>query len=76
MHSFIIHIWHEDETGENQADWRGSIDYVGNDKRLYFRNPEGILRFIEAQIGASLKPTPGIWKRFLGSIQRRFHPRS
>jgi hypothetical protein len=75
MHSFIIHIWQEEETGENLEDWRGSIDYVGNDKRFYFHNSEGILRFIESQIGASLKPTPRTWKHFLRSILCRFLPR-
>jgi hypothetical protein len=76
MHSFIIHIWQEEETGENLKDWRGSIDYVGNDKRLYFRNPEGILPFIESQIGVRLKPTPRTWKHFLRSIVGSFHLRA
>ena len=51
-YSFIVRIWQESEedTDEPMA-WRGSIEQVGSDQRLYFYDLEGILRFIETQTG-------------------------
>ena len=51
-YSFIVRIWQEAE--DNAAEptaWRGSIEQVGSDQRLYFYDLEGILRFIETQTG-------------------------
>jgi hypothetical protein len=49
-YAFIIRIWCEafDEKG-NVSNWRGSIDYVGGNQRLYFENLDGIVRFIQEQ---------------------------
>ena len=53
--SFVIHIWYESSSGTNQpADWRGTIDHVGEDKRLYFCELEGMQRFIQEQTGIHL----------------------
>jgi hypothetical protein len=53
-HSFIIRIWEtaEDQVSNSDATWRGSIDYVGSGKRLYFNDLNSIARFIREQIHA------------------------
>ena len=50
-YAFIVRIWGEatDDAG-NPIQWRGSIDQVGSNKRLYFSDLEGITRFIREQI--------------------------
>ena len=49
-YSFIVRIWNEAvEGGENV--WRGSIEKVGNDGKQYFSHLDGIVRFIQDQIG-------------------------
>jgi hypothetical protein len=51
-YSFIVRIWRESENLENDgAMWRGSIDDVSSNKRLYFNDLDGITRFIEEQVG-------------------------
>lgn len=52
IHSFIVRIWYETtDAQEGQPIWRGSIDYVGKNKRLYFQDLNGITRFIQEQAG-------------------------
>lgn len=65
--SFIIRIWHEmiDEE-KNVAIWRGSIDHVGTGKRLYFRDLDGIARFIQDYI--QLKQPPPKWQTLLEKL--------
>jgi hypothetical protein len=49
-YAFIVRIWCEafDEKG-NVCNWRGSIDHVGGNQKLYFENLDGIARFIQEQ---------------------------
>lgn len=53
-HSFVVRIWYEvvDKEGRLQT-WRGYIDYVGRDKRLYFHNLNELTGFIQEQAGVS-----------------------
>jgi hypothetical protein len=49
-YSFIVRIWNEAmEGGENV--WRGSIEKVGNDGKQYFSHLDGMVGFIQDQIG-------------------------
>jgi hypothetical protein len=59
-HAFIIRIWIEAGGCENVAPvWRGSIDHVGANQRLYFSDLDGVNRFIQEQIGVkSRSPLP------------------
>lgn len=51
-HAFIIRIWPEEIDKEgNRTAWRGTIDHVGTDRRLYFQDLDGIVRFIQEEIG-------------------------
>jgi hypothetical protein len=69
-HAFIVRIWHEAQDGEgNIVAWRGSIDHVGSDQRLYFQDLEGILRFIEEQIGVNTSLPGSKWRALLARVR-------
>jgi hypothetical protein len=53
-HSFIIRIWEStsDQAKQTKKTWRGSIDYVGSGKRLYFNDFDSIATFIREQVYA------------------------
>ncbi len=63
-YSFIVRIWREgeDHPGDRAA-WRGSIDDVSSNKRLYFNDLDGIRRFIEEQIGSLTQKSSLNWTR-------------
>ena len=53
-HSFIVRIWNAaDVKSKDRSDWRGSIDYVGSGRRLYFYDMESIVRFIREQVAVN-----------------------
>jgi hypothetical protein len=67
-HSFIIRVWYEAQDGEgNILAWRGSIDHVGSNKRLYFQNLDGIASFIQEQSGVR-KAKNSFWKSIMDWI--------
>lgn len=67
-HSFIVRIWHEAYDGEGHVTaWRGSIERVGDDKRLYFHDLEAVQRFIQEQAGVG-NGRPGKWKSWLARM--------
>lgn len=51
-HAFIIRVWYEAQDNEGKIlTWRGSIDHVGGNKRLYFQDLNGVVKFIQEQSG-------------------------
>ena len=54
--AFIVRIWHEvlDDEGHIVA-WRGSIEHVGSDERLYFQDLDRVVGFIQEQLGIEAK---------------------
>jgi hypothetical protein len=62
-HSFIIRIWNaaEDRPGKPSA-WRGSIDHVGNDKRLYFNDLNSVVCFIHEQVDSVTSTSSSSWE--------------
>lgn len=72
-YAFIVRIWGEATDDEGKAiQWRGSIDQVGSNKRLYFSDLEGVTRFIREQLeGTPARSTPG-WKRLLVRVWHDF----
>lgn len=62
--AFIVRIWHEalDDEGHIAA-WRGSIEHVGSDKRLYFQDLDSLVGFIQEQLGIEAK-RPGSRRRW------------
>jgi len=70
MHSFILRIWQEaSESEEPSDDWRGSIDHVGTGRRLYFRDLDGISRFVREQSGLNAQRPRSIWSGFTGWVK-------
>jgi hypothetical protein len=62
-HSFIIRVWHESQDSDgNILAWRGSIDHVGSNKRLYFQNLDGIAQFIQEQSGVCKARNSSTWR--------------
>ncbi|MBG7609482.1 MAG: hypothetical protein IZT55_01310 [Anaerolineae bacterium] len=62
-HSFIIRVWHEAQDSDgNILAWRGSIDHVGSNKRLYFQNLDGISNFIQEQSGVRKTKKGSLWR--------------
>jgi hypothetical protein len=70
-HAFIIRIWNEAAGDERSAAvWCGSIDHVGSDKRLYFYNLDGIVRFIQEQTGMAPPRPTSWWRSLIAKIRR------
>jgi hypothetical protein len=59
-HSFIVRVWN-DSIGDGKSVWRGSIEKVGSDEKLYFSHLEGVVRFIQDQIEFKPQGSPKIW---------------
>ena len=50
--SFVVRIWHEAVDSEgNAVTWRGYVDHVGSDKRLYFCDLDKVVSFIQREAG-------------------------
>jgi len=74
-HAFIIRIWHETDNGRHSVkSWRGSIDHVGSESRLYFYDFDGIASFIREQVGADtdnpISPFRSILKRLQDDFKK------
>jgi hypothetical protein len=71
-HSFIIRIW--DADGEKfthpEEAWRGSIDYVGSDRRLYFNDLNSIAAFIREQVVADSSADEHAVRRWEALVER------
>ena len=71
--SFIVRIWFEDdESEETTKAWRGSIERVGSDQRLYFYDLNAIFRFVEEQAGIDGHEQIPWWRSVLDWIQNEF----
>lgn len=61
-YSFVVRVWLEGTYNEQEtALWRGSIEQVGSDGRMYFSDFDGITRYIQAHIGMK-DPPPSGWR--------------
>jgi len=71
IHSFIVRIWKESrEAPGAHSELRGSIDHVATGRRLYFRDLNGILRFIRENIGGGGSDQPSILENLREIWQR------
>lgn len=51
-HSFIVRVWQEVANGKKDREvWRGSIEHVGKEKRLYFGDLRTIVAFVRQEAG-------------------------
>jgi hypothetical protein len=70
QHSFVVRIWCEAAGNRGDATtWRGSVDHVGSGDRLYFDEPEAIVRFVREQTGLRARPRHW-WAAILSWIRR------
>jgi hypothetical protein len=68
--AFIVRIWHEAEDDEGRpVAWRGSVQQVGSDSRLYFQELDGIVRFIQEQTGIKARRGASKWRKLLAMIR-------
>lgn len=73
-HAFIIRVWYEAQDSEGKVlTWRGSIDHVGGNKRLYFQDMNGVVNFIQEQSGIYRKHKSNIWRSLLIWIRDGFN---
>ena len=56
-HRFVVHIWFE-TGGRTDGQWRGAVEQVGHDRRLYFSSLGDLTEFINARIGEQALPVP------------------
>jgi hypothetical protein len=72
--SFVVRIWREVVDGQGKTVvWRGSIDHVGANKRLYFADLDAVVRFIRQQAGMAARSRhgrAGVWTRVRGWIAK------
>jgi hypothetical protein len=50
-HRFIVRIWYEGASG-SEGQWRGAVDHVGHERRLYFSSLGDLMDFIRARMAA------------------------
>ena len=60
-HSFIVRIWRESD--EEIVTWRGLIEDIGQNDRLYFYDLDSITNFIRNQIGNETEKVDNRWYR-------------
>jgi len=56
-HRFVVHVWYE-TGGRSDGQWRGAVEHVGHDRRLYFSSFGDLTDFINARIGEPVLPAP------------------
>ena len=74
--SFIVRIWRElvDKDGRTLL-WRGSINHVGSNQRLYFRDLESVVEFIRSKAGLTAEPGSW-WQLRLARIRQKINWKS
>ena len=70
-HSFIVRVWDEPRKlgSKPQKFWRGSIIYVGSDKRLYFDDLNSIANFIREQVRADAPQAVARWETLVNRFK-------
>lgn len=65
VHAFVIRIWNEGIGAGKAKVWRGYIEHVNHDSRMYFSDLSGIARFISRQIQIQSKEPATGWRAWL-----------
>lgn len=68
VHAFVIRVWNESIEAENSDAWRGYIEHVNHDSRMYFSDFEGVARFIQQQVGVQSTPRGAWWRGWLSRV--------
>lgn len=75
-HLFVVSIWWEyREIPGAEPIWRGYVQYERTGKRIYFRDSEALIRFLEQTTGIAPPGPPDLWKRLKALFRRKvtFH---
>ena len=68
-HAYIVRIWSEStDEGGQASGWRGSIETVGSNRRLYFYDFNAIRRFIEESLHLSEGQPRSWWQSLLHKL--------
>jgi len=52
IHSFIVRIWAEQTDNQGQVlAWRGSVEHVGKNQRVYFSALDELVTFLQNKTG-------------------------
>ena len=50
-HRFVVRMWREPGPGP-EGQWRGAVDHIGHERRLYFTTLSDLTDFIRARMAA------------------------
>lgn len=74
-HLFVVSIWWERRDVPSAPPlWRGSIQYERTGQRLYFRDVETLLQFLQTTAGIPV-PSRLSWRACLASLFKRLRSR-
>jgi hypothetical protein len=70
-YSFVVRVWLEssDRADRKRSVWRGSVEQIGNNQRVYFSEFNEISRFIEEQIKFQATAPSSNLRRLLEKIK-------
>lgn len=68
IHAFVIRIWNEGNGAGNTKIWRGYIEHVNHDSRMYFSDLTGIARFIQKQTNYQSEEPVSRWHDWLSWV--------
>jgi hypothetical protein len=72
-YSFVVRVWLDSTYGDkSSAIWRGSIEQVGTDSRIYFSDLEGITRCVQTMISLEAPAPPSKWRLAVESVHNGF----
>ncbi len=61
-HLYVVSIWWEArEIPGSGPVWRGSVQYERTGQRIYFHNPEALIRFVQETAGIPPPPRSSLW---------------
>jgi hypothetical protein len=68
-HRFMVHVWFE-QTSDGGGQWRGAVDHVGSQRRLYFSSLSDVMDFMRLRLAdpsktagtkrQDMRTTPGV----------------
>lgn len=64
VHRFIVRLRLEPREIEGESrEWRGHIEHVEGGERIYFRDLDEIIRFIQGFLQKTERPAPGVTEK-------------
>ena len=54
VHAFVLKLWLERAENPTRSEWRGRIDHIQSATRLYFRDLDEMMEFIQSHLGTTV----------------------